>query len=74
MTAPSLIQGLLARLDADTLVSEGRDWLADCAWRGLDDADTVAEAVSDLTDAGVLAMVDTHYEGGLYAFVWAVTP
>lgn len=74
MTAPHWVRAVLDRSDADTVLTQAREWLEDRLWLDMDlGADTVAEAVADLTETGVLAMVDTHYGGGLDAFLQAVT-
>ena len=50
------------------VLSEARDWIADCAWQ--DDADALAA----LTDQQVIHGINRHYAGGWDAFVINAKP
>lgn len=47
---------------AAEIIEAGRDWIAECDWRDIDDAD-------DLTTTEIVAGIARHYDGGLAQFV-----
>lgn len=46
------------------VITEARDWIADCSWNDLD-----PEEIEELTDEEVLKGVKKHYSGGLEGFL-----
>lgn len=57
------------KLSADQL-QQAREWVADCQWQDIHDADDVAE----LSQVEIERGIDRHYDGGLLQFILDCTP
>lgn len=58
------VDDVLSMPDAQQIVKDARDWVADCQW-----AEDDPEFIQNLPDTSILLGVDRHYDGGLASFL-----